>query len=257
MAASVKRALFVGGTAGIGYSIACRVASLAKSSVITIGGRTAPKQVPYDNIHFRAIDATSMSGIKKFTDEYKAEPGNLDLLVVSQGTLTMEGRSETEEGIDRKMALHYYGRQLLIRELTPIMSPDAKVLIVLDSINGGPSKLNYDDLDLKKTFTLGHAADHCLSMNDAMVQVHAAAQSQTSNKRHFVHAYPGFVKTNLGRKLPWGVRHLANGLASVLAVTPEACAEYLLDGAYAAAADGEKEGRYYSYINDKGKVCER
>ncbi|RSL43902.1 hypothetical protein CEP54_014895 [Fusarium duplospermum] len=31
------------------------------------------------------------------------------------------------------MALHYYGRQLLIRELSPVLKDDAKVLIVLDT----------------------------------------------------------------------------------------------------------------------------
>lgn len=34
----------------------------------------------------------------------------LDILVLTQGIATTQGRTETEEGIDMKMALHYYSR---------------------------------------------------------------------------------------------------------------------------------------------------
>lgn len=254
MASSVTRALVVGGTSGIGYAIACRVAAEAKSATVIISGRTKPENAPA-NLEFRKIDASSMVAIKAYTDAYKAaqEP-KLDLLVLTQGVLTMAGRTETPEGIDRKMALHYYGRQLLIRELLPVLSDDAKVLIVLDSLYGSPSKLNWDDLDLKTTFNIGRAASHCTTMNDAMVQQYAAQQH--GEKRHFVHAYPGFVKTNLEKNLPVYMRAPAWVAARLLGVSAETCGENLLKGTYECAALSEKEGRFWSNINQKGQLVE-
>ena len=37
-------------------------------------------------------------------------PDKLDILVMTQGIATTQGRTETEEGIDMKLALHYYSR---------------------------------------------------------------------------------------------------------------------------------------------------
>jgi NAD(P)-dependent dehydrogenase (short-subunit alcohol dehydrogenase family) len=211
MSSSVTRALVVGGTGGIGYGIACRIAAEGRSSTVIISGRTKPESIPHANIEFRKLDASSMRAIKAYTDAYKsAQHPKLDLLVLTQGIMTIAGRTETPEGIDRKMALHYYGRQLLIRELIPVLKDDAKVVIVLDSLYGSPTKLNWEDLDLKTTFSIGNAANHCISMNDAMVQQYAAQQqqqqAQSGNKRHFVHANPGIVKTNLNQELPWFLR---------------------------------------------------
>jgi NAD(P)-dependent dehydrogenase (short-subunit alcohol dehydrogenase family) len=259
MSSSVTRALVVGGTGGIGYGIACRIAAEARSSTVIISGRTKPESIPHANIEFRKLDASSMRAIKAYTDAYKsAQEPKLDLLVLTQGIMTIVGRTETPEGIDRKMALHYYGRQLLIRELIPVLKDDAKVVIVLDSLYGSPAKLNWEDLDLKKTFSIGNAANHCISMNDAMVQQYAAQQqqqqAQSGNKRHFVHANPGIVKTNLNQELPWFLRSPTWAVGQLLGVSPETCAENLLKGTYECAASGEKEGRFWSCINGKGHL---
>ncbi|CAH0047121.1 unnamed protein product [Clonostachys solani] len=248
------RALVVGGTAGIGYAIASRIASEASSSVI-ISGRSKPSSLPHSNMEFRALDASSMRAIKQYTDQYKsAQEPKIDLLVMSQGILTMAGRTETPEGIDNKMALHFYGKQLLIRELAPVLKDDAKVLIVLDGTRGSSSKLNWDDLDLKNTFSLGRAADHCISMTDAMVQVHAAKlqpADPSSSHRYFFHAYPGVVSTGLFKNLPWYLKPLAKGAEAVLAVSPESCADHLVQGVTAAS---EKDARVWNSIDDKGRI---
>ncbi|KAK4458353.1 hypothetical protein QBC42DRAFT_276885 [Cladorrhinum samala] len=256
------RALVVGGTGGIGYAIACRIASESKSSTVIISGRNKPQEIPHANMEFRPLDASSMRCIKQYTDAYKLAPEggkdrSLDLLVLTQGILTMAGRTETPEGIDRKMALHYYGRQLLIRELLPVLKDDAKVLVVLDGVRGGPpNKLNWDDLDLKRSYGLGSAANHCISMNDAMVQAYAARQQQQEGgpRRHFVHAYPGVVQTNIASSLPWYLRPAAQAVSHLLAVSADTCAEHMIRGTRECAAAGEKEGRFWSCIDDKGRL---
>ncbi|KAJ3537716.1 hypothetical protein NM208_g6195 [Fusarium decemcellulare] len=249
------KALVVGGTGGIGYAIACRVAANPASSVI-VSGRTKPKDFPHNNMEFRALDASSMRSIKQYTDQFKLDKDNnpnLDLLVLSQGIFTTAGRTETPEKIDRKMALHYYGRQLLIRELLPVLKEDAKVLIVLDSTRGDPAKLNWEDLDLKTHFSLSNTATHCVTMTDAMIQAYSTQQKgQSGIRRHFIHAAPGIVKTDIYDTLPWYQRVGLRGLSNVLGVSPETCAENLLKGTYESAASREKEDKFWSCIDGKG-----
>jgi NAD(P)-dependent dehydrogenase (short-subunit alcohol dehydrogenase family) len=237
--------------------MACRIASEAKSSVI-ISGRTKPQSIPHPNIEFRPLDASSMQQIKQYANAFKqsAQQQQLDLLIMTQGIMTMAGRTETPEGIDRKMAVHYYGKQLLIRELLPALKDDAKVVIVFDGKYGNPDKLNWDDLDLKRNFSLGNAANHCMVMNDAMIQWWAAQQRQQGihHTRHFVHAYPGGVKTGILRDLPWYLRAPAWALGSLIAVSPETCANNLLNGVSKSAAEGNDHGRFWSNIDNKGRL---
>jgi NAD(P)-dependent dehydrogenase (short-subunit alcohol dehydrogenase family) len=251
-----SNALIVGGTSGIGYAIANRIATgpYYQFSAITIVGRNKPKAMPAENVSFHALDASSMHELKKFAQEFRSNDSNspLDLLVMTQGIMTLAGRTETSEGIDRKMALHYYGKQLLIRELSPIMSQNTKVLVVLDGLNGKPEKLNWDDLDLKETFSLANAANHCIVMNDAMVQYHAKHQGE-DNKRFFTHAYPGIVDTSTPRNSPWYFRAVSKVASRIVGSTPDQCAERLLDGLYKSAKDREAQGVFWSCIDNHGK----
>ncbi|KAM0344990.1 hypothetical protein ACHAPU_006871 [Fusarium lateritium] len=256
---SGSNALVVGGTSGIGYAIANRISTSPnyQFSAITIVGRNKPKVMPAEKVSFRAVDASSMKSLKEFITEFRDNTNNtpLDLLVMSQGILTLAGRTETPEGIDKKMALHYYGRQLLIRELSPIMTPNTKVLVVLDSVNGNSEKLNWNDLDLKNTFSLTNAATHCIVMNDAMVQHHAQLQGEKS-KAFFTHAYPGIVDTATPRNSPWYFRVVSKVASKVAGSTPDQCAERLLDGLYQSAEERQKQGLFWSCIDNHGRVIE-
>ncbi|KAM7191237.1 putative oxidoreductase YkvO [Naviculisporaceae sp. PSN 640] len=257
------RTIVVGGTSGIGYAIACRIAASNPAHTVLISGRTKPANIPHPNIEFRAIDATSMREIRSYSAALKtSEPQPvLDYLVMSQGIMSTAPRTETPEGIDKKMALHYYGKQLLIRELLPLMSPTARVLIVYDGWLGSPDKLSWDDLDLKNpgSYSLKKAADHCTSMMDGMVQWWAREQDKTDGdgeqkdvvKRSFVHAYPGGVNTSLLREaVPSWLQGAVKTVGGVVLTSPDTCAERLLKG----TEDCAELGRSWSNIDNKGRM---
>ncbi|KAK4185138.1 hypothetical protein QBC35DRAFT_29413 [Podospora australis] len=249
------KALVVGGTSGIGYGLACRVAAEAPSSSVIISGRNKPPNIPHPNMQFLRLDASSMREIKKYTDSFKASHADqkLDFLIMTQGVISLDGRTETTEGIDRNMALYYYGKQLLIRELLPVLKEDAKVIIVLNAKAGHPDKLNWNDLDLKKTFSLMGAASHCFTMTDGMIQQFAHQQQQAGNaRRHFIHVYPGFVSTNISSSLPWYLRGPSTVLMRTVGVSPDTCAAYLLKGASEATAAAEKKVKFWNNIDQKG-----
>lgn len=105
----------------------------------------------------------------------------------------MRGRDETEEGIDRKLALHYYARWRFtyesVQPLFPLVSitqrrshsllpllekaaaadEDAKIMTVLSGQIDGSVDLS--DLGLKNTFSLGNAAKAASAYNNLMIQV--------------------------------------------------------------------------------------
>ena len=111
-----RTALVVGGTAGLGHGIAVRLAQANMD--VTIAGRSeeAGKKVVAEmdasgpgKHDFKKLDASLMSNVKAFTEEFKREKGKLDVLVLTQGIATLQGRTETSEGTDVKMTLHYCG----------------------------------------------------------------------------------------------------------------------------------------------------
>ncbi|KAG8918977.1 hypothetical protein FRC00_011881, partial [Tulasnella sp. 408] len=120
-------ALFVGGTSGCGQGTAEAFARATQGRAhILICGRnreaaeriieTFPKH-PESKYEFVECDASLMKNVVKAAEEVKhkiseadGSKSTLNYLVLSQGILTMKGFDPTSEGIDRKLALHFYGR---------------------------------------------------------------------------------------------------------------------------------------------------
>ncbi|KAF5708398.1 Dehydrogenase reductase SDR family member on chromosome X [Fusarium globosum] len=245
------RALVVGGTSGIGLALARHIAA-APEAIVTVCGRTKPANLP-SNINFLPIEATSMRAIKQWIDKGTLMGNQINMLILSQGTSNFTGREETDEGIDRKMALHYYGRQLIVRELTPVLKQDAKVLFILNGKEGSPAHINWDDLDLRTSYSMSTAAQQSATMLDIMVQHHAAMQ-KGSDRRHYAHVYPGGVLTGLTRAWPWYMRAAVGVVGPLIAVKPETCAERLLGSLDNVTCAREKDGCFWSNIDSDGSV---
>ncbi|CAF1137420.1 unnamed protein product [Rotaria sp. Silwood1] len=242
--------VIVGGTSGIGRAIALSIARHCSSANITIIGRNesaANDILPQlgSNPKFLRADASLMSEIRAVTKKINA----VDMLVLTQGILTMAGRTPTIENIDNKLALHCYGRILFVQELLPLLRSSTnggKVLFVLDSVNGNPSKINWNDMALENTYSLSSAANHALSFTDHAIQ-YFASQPENTNVT-FTHAYPGVVRTNLSDNLPfWARLPLKCSLAIGLGITPEDCAELMVHGML-----GTDKG--CRYVDNKGRT---
>jgi len=234
-----RRALIVGGTSGIGEGIAMRLANMKAD--VTIAGRnkdagdkivaamkTANPNGAYD---FRQLDISMMKDVKRFTKQYSEETKQLNYLVVSTGIMTMQGRTETKEGIDQKLAIHYYGRWFLIKELIPLLETtvaaggEARVMSVLAAAKGEPAPA--DDFELKTHYGLKTAGDVAPFHNDLMVDEF----SLRHDKIPFIHIFPGFVNTPLAlrQQVPWYVRFLAR-VASPFAVSIDDAGQFMTHG---------------------------
>ncbi|CAF0849320.1 unnamed protein product [Adineta steineri] len=247
---SPPNVVVVGGTSGIGRAIALSIGQHCPSASITIIGRN---QSAADEIlsqlgsksKFIRADVSLMSEIRAATKKIDA----VDMLILSQGILTLAGRTPTTENIDNKLALHYYGRALFVKELLPLLrsSPiGGKVLFILDSLRSNPSKVNWNDMSLENSYSLSAAANHAMSFTDIIIQYYGS-QPENSNVA-FIHAYPSGVKTPLANSLPFYARlPMKAALAAGLGVSPEDCAEYMIYGML-----GTDKG--WKFIDNKGEV---
>lgn len=94
---------------------------------------------------------------------------------MSPGIMNMNGRDETEEGIDKKLAVHYYARWKFTNDLIPALrkakegGEDAKVLSILGAGKGG--EIDLEDLGLKKAYSVSSAGLVAPTYNDLMMEV--------------------------------------------------------------------------------------
>jgi hypothetical protein len=55
-------------------------------------------------------DLSLMKGVKGVAAEIAGKVDDINFLCMSQGTVSLKSKDDTEEGIDRKSALHFYSR---------------------------------------------------------------------------------------------------------------------------------------------------
>ncbi|KAI0796251.1 NAD(P)-binding protein [Irpex lacteus] len=267
-------AVFVGGTAGIGAAMAKAFATHRNGDAhIVIVGRnrqaaeeliaSLPKPADGQTPHeFVECDASLMRNVRQTTAELVRKLPKINFLVLSAGFLTTQGRNETDEGIDKRLALHYYSRWRFTYDLIPLLqkavdaNEDAKVMTVLNSTGQSESDIDLDNLGLKKNYSPVAAAKYGCACSNAMIESFAEKHPKMS----FVHVFPGLVRTQLlDGNDDWKLRLLSpltHLLAWVVGVSPEACAEYMWHGLYASKAGWSRRDSHGEEINGKPRPSE-
>lgn len=274
-----KYAVCVGATSGIGKGIALKLAQMQAN--VTVVGRNATlgeellaelfKLNASGDHDFIVADASSMKSIVQGCDDYlnknKSKP--LHFLVQSQGTASLNGRTETSEGIDQKLALHHYGRVLFHRQLRDKLKETAlqnenNDVRSLSILSGGVHSAydNLDDLDLKKNFTLTNvanaagfyndlAADQLSRDDDYLNAIPTADGKVVTPKRgiSFIHAAPGVVATTWGKDFPWYALYPVRFL-QLFAKSPETCATYMIE---CALLNPSRQGQGFHIMSETGQ----
>ncbi|KAF3399825.1 Oxidoreductase andH [Penicillium rolfsii] len=171
-------AIFVGGTSGIGESTARAFAQHTVSPRIYLIGRNEEQESTISHELQRYNQTASVVFLKK------------DVCNI---------RAVDEEGLDKKLSLHYYSRMRFIVNLIPQLAEGyqrlSRVVSVLGA--GGEGPLIQEDLPLKRNYSLRNCATHAITMTSLSMEVLARAHPSTS----FIHTYPGTVNTNLMRDM--------------------------------------------------------
>ncbi|KAL1731651.1 hypothetical protein EV714DRAFT_208255 [Schizophyllum commune] len=257
-------AVFVGGTSGIGHGMASALARATKGNArIVIVGRNqaAAKELiasfpsPANTLSsFVPCDVTLMRNVHAAAKNIALQLPTINYLVISAGFFSLNGRTETEEGIDRKLAAHYYARWTFINDLLPQVKAaqekgeEAKVMSVFSAGHGGP--IDVDDLGLKRTYSLKNAAEQGTTYNDLALEEFASRNPTIS----FSHIYPGGVRTgiikNSNSYLIKAVSYALYPLAYLASVPEEVCADYM---AYALLHAKPGFSRFDNHGDDIGR----
>lgn len=220
-----KVALVVGATSGIGRGIAYVFAAFRANVAIVARNEALGRQLvnnlqqinPSGQYEMFLCDATSMRSIKDTCEQFKKKFDKLNYCVMSQGIASIEGRNETDEGIDKKMALHYYGRVMFVNELASIVKSTAETedVRVVSILSGGVHSpiASLDDLPLKYTYSIANAANAAGFYNDlAFDQLSREFSGPVGSRISFIHAAPGFVNSNWGNSFPWYLKYVVKAL---------------------------------------------
>lgn len=198
-------ALFVGGSSGIGKSTLRQLALNAEAPTAYIVGRSESNAAPFlkelghinprGSFNFIEADVSLISNVDKACESIKKREKALNLLFMTPGGLSLVGRRETSEGVDKLFALRYYARMRFVQNLLPLLEatqPAAPGRVV--SVLGGGFEGNIDikNFDLKHGYNIVSCAMHSVTMTSLAME-HLAASRRAS----FVHVYPGLVGTNI------------------------------------------------------------
>lgn len=277
--ASHQVGVFIGATSGLGEQTAYDFAKYTTKPTIYIVGRNAKagakviqrlKEINWDpecKFYFCSCDITLISEVDKLCDRILKQEFQVNLLFMTPGFLSMNGREETREGIDKKLAANYYGRWRAVQNLIPLLqnaseedelekkkrscdpmtttsykTVNARVISVLQP--GFEAMPALEDLGLKNTYTVSRAHGQAVVFNSLAVMYFSTLYPDIG----FIHAGPGLVKTtNISRGLPFWIR-IPFRLALLFANTPENSAERLY---YMASAPIYRKGAHIIDINNK------
>ncbi len=177
---------------------------------------------------FKECNCFLLSSVASCAAQLTAESSSkkLDFLVLTQGMATTQGHTPTAEGLDEKLALHYYSRVAFAKALAPLLesaTPGGRVLSVLSAGVHGTYQGWRDDTAISaRNYSLKNAADGAGFYNDLAVD----SLSREHPTLSFTHAAPGFVNTNWGTELNVVLRGLVRCLQP-LGMSPSTCAEFM------------------------------
>ena len=211
----------------------------------------------------KSIDV-ACAQIKSFLDG-----ASVDLLCMSPGYAPLQGREFTTEGLDKAMALVYYGRVRMSQRLieSGIMKPNAKIISVMAGSKEG--KLFEDDLSLDRNYTL-------LNLRGQFATMMTISQDQLAAENPdmgFVHVFPGRVKTGLLQRSVQGwflwalIYYLVEPLMFLGGITPEESGARILwmalgpefdKGAWSLDFDGaESKSKWLAQYRQNGEILTR
>ena len=191
------------------------------------------------------LDLQRLNSVREFADKFNQRHEQLHILVNNAGIMWVE-RALTDDGIERHMAVNYFGHFLLTNLLLAKITDESSSRIVnLSSIahKSGMGEINFADINwqygYEKHKAYAQSKLACLMFaNELNRRLHRYGSNIVS-----VAAHPGVAFTELTRSIPsWQIALLRYTIAPWVTHSVEAGAQAQI---HAALADDVKGGEYY------------
>ncbi len=131
-----KLAIITGADGGMGTEIT-RAVALAGYDVIMVcytlfKGEQRKNQLILEtgnpSIEVRQADLSSMASVTNLADGLLGRGKHIDLLMNNAGTMSTTGRVQTEDGLERTVAVNYMAPYLLTSKLLPLMGKGTRIV---------------------------------------------------------------------------------------------------------------------------------
>ncbi|XP_012512249.1 PREDICTED: dehydrogenase/reductase SDR family member on chromosome X [Propithecus coquereli] len=226
-------AIVTGGTDGIGYATAKRLARLGMHVIIAGNNESKAEDVVSNikeetlnpRVEFLYCDLASLTSIRQFVEKFKMKKLPLHVLVNNAGVMMVPER-KTQDGFEEHFGLNYLGHFLLTNLLLDTLrasgSPGRSARVVtVSSATHYVGELNMDDLQSRKCYS-PHGAYAQSKLALVLFSYHlqrllaAGGSHVTANV-----VDPGVVNTELYRHVFWGTRLVQKVFSWLLFKTPD------------------------------------
>ena len=145
--------LITGGTTGLGYECALRIAKQCPQCQVLIASRfnkdnaavSINQTTGHSNVQYLKLDLASLAEVRSFAADYatKGYPP-IKALVLNAG-LQILGLSYTEDGIESTFAINHVGHALLFYLMSPYIAEEARILITASGTHDPAQKSGLPD----------------------------------------------------------------------------------------------------------------
>jgi len=229
-----KVCLITGGTSGIGWVTASRLAQFG-ASVIVVGKNRSRGQLAVSRIReeqgghtveFIQTDLSSLQEVRDLVEDFHKRYDRLDVLVNNAGT-TLLIRRLSPDGYEMTLAVNHLSHFLLTNLLLDTLKSSApsRVIHVSSGSHRG-AEIRFNDLQSEKKYWIITTYGQSKLANVLFAYELARRVEGTGVTSNAVH--PGFVSTNMGRDNGWFIHKLIRLAMRFSGISPEEGAQTIL-----------------------------
>lgn len=205
---SGRRALVTGAASGIGYETARALAE--RGAHVLLVDRNEPagtealrsiRALRHDaSVEFVRLDLGSQQAIRDFATRCVAPAEPLDLLINNAGIQPIGTRRTTADGFELTLGIGHLGHFALTGVLLPLLlAAPAPRVVTVSSMVHGRGRLNWDDLQLERSYEAQRAYNRTKLANLLFARELQRRATAAGTPLMSLAAHPGVARTAIGR----------------------------------------------------------
>lgn len=256
---SGKLAVITGGSDGIGFGLAQRLAAAGAEVILPVRnadkGRNAVDRistaVPGAHVGIRRLDLSSLQSVADLAGEFLTEGRPIHILINNAGVMSPPNRQTTADGFELQWGTNHLGHFALTARVLPLLQAGHARVTTQSSIAARSNAINWDDPNFEKSYSESKAYSQSKIANlmfglELNRRSERAGWTITSNVSH-----PGVTPTNLLAAQPhmgrtrdtMQVRMVR--FAARLGLVNKSVDEGMLPALYAATDPHAQGGKFY------------
>lgn len=215
-----KTIVITGTTSGIGEATARILSSQGHQLVMLVRNTEKGKQLAAKLPSASDIvpcDLADLASVKRAADILKEKYAVIDVLINNAGGMTLE-RQVSRDGFEMQFAMNHLGHFLLTTQLLPLLTASRTRVINVSSMAHTQGKLDFDDLQLEKSFSPMKAYGNAKLCNIYFTKELVKRYGSSGISAYALH--PGVVNTGFGDSLK-GIFKAGWGMMKPFLLTPE------------------------------------